>query len=196
MVYAGECYSEGMAFEPDIIVTGPESSDIAVVIEAKTSVCKLETSERQLKSFMSAMRCPVGVIVTPQRLWLYRDRYLGMSEESIERVAEFDIENVLNFELSGASRRDGIAFERFVQQWLEGLGTEAGLRELPTELRRAVESYVVPAISQGTIRAGHPRAFAQRITDEARLCGDELGGSVCGARPFTPPGGLDAGAEG
>ncbi len=146
-----------MALEPDIIVTGPEASDIALVVEVKTSVPDLESSERQLKTYMSAMRSPVGLIVTPQRLWLYRDRYLGTSLDSIVRVAEFDVDNVLNFEHSGISRKDALEFERLVQAWLESLGTEAGLRELPTELRRAVQSYIVPAISQGAVRAGHPR---------------------------------------
>ena len=146
-----------MAFKPDIIVTGSDSSDIALVVEVKTSVPDLENSERQLKEFMTAMGCPVGLLVTPQRLWLYRDRYLGTSEDSIVRIGEFDVHDVLNFEPSGVGRKSGFEFEQFVQAWLEGLGTEAGLRELPAELRRVAEWYIVPAISQGTIRAGHPR---------------------------------------
>jgi len=151
-----ECYSQTMAFEPDIIVADPETSDIALVVEAKTSVPDLKNSERQLKRYMAAMHCPVGLIVTPLRLWLYRDRYLSSSEDSVARIAEFDIDRVLNFE-QGYGVRDAFAFERLVQEWLEGLGTEAGLRELPPDLRRAVQSYIVPAISQGVVRAGHPR---------------------------------------
>ena len=158
MVDAREWYSQDMGFDPDIIVTGPESSDIAMVVEVKTSVPDLESSERQLKTYMAEMRSPVGLIVTPQRLWLYRDRYLGTSEDSIVRVGEFDVDDVLNFGHSRAGRKDALEFERLVQAWLEGWGTEAGLRELPAELRRAVQSYIVPAISQGTVRAGHPRS--------------------------------------
>jgi hypothetical protein len=149
-----------MAFEPDIIITGPENSDIAVVVEVKTSVRNLEDSERQLKRYMTGMRCPVGLIVTPQRLWLYRDRYLSSSEDSVARVAEFDINDVLHFEQAGAGAKDPYAFERLVQAWLEGLSTETGLRELPAELRRAVQSYIAPAISEGAVRAGHPRPSA------------------------------------
>jgi len=147
-----------MAFEPDIIVTGPESWEIALVVEVKTNLGDLENSERQLKRFMAGMRCPVGLLVTPQRLWLYRDRYLASSEDSITRVGEFDVHNVFNFEQSGAGHKDALAFERVVQSWLEGLGTESGLGELPAELRRAAQWYIVPALSQGAIRAGHPRS--------------------------------------
>jgi hypothetical protein len=147
-----------MAFEPDIIVTGAESSEIALVAEVKTNLRDIEISKLQLKRFMAAMRCPVGLLVTPERLWLFRDRYLSSSEDSITQVAEFDVKSVLNFEQARAGRADELAFEQLVQSWLEGLATESGLRELPAELRRTAQLYIVPAISQGTIRAGHPRS--------------------------------------
>ncbi len=147
-----------MAFEPDIIVAGPEGSEITLVVEAKTRLRDRQNAERQLKGFMAAMRCPVGLLVTPQRLWLYRDRYLESSEDSIAQVAEFNVENVLNFKQSADGYQDALALEGVVQSWLERLGTESGLRELPSDLRRAVELYIVPAVSQGTIRAGHPRS--------------------------------------
>jgi hypothetical protein len=100
------------------------------------------------------MRCPVGVLVTPERLWLFRDRYLSSSEDSITQVGEFDVRSVLNFEHARTGRADALAFEQLVQSWLEGLATESGLRELPSP---AAQLYIVPAISQGAIRAGHPR---------------------------------------
>jgi len=146
-----------MAFEPDIIVTGADSSELALVAEVKTSLRDIESSKLQLKKFMAAMRCPVGLLVTPEQLWLFRDRYLSSSEDSISQVAEFDVKDVPNFEQARTGRGDTLAFEQLVQFWLEGLATESGLRELPPELRRAVQLYVVPAISQGAVRAGHPR---------------------------------------
>jgi hypothetical protein len=147
-----------MAFEPDIIVTGAESSEIALVAEVKTNLRDIESSKLQLKKYMAAMRCPVGLLVTPDRLWLFRDRYLSSSEDSITEVAEFDVKRVLNFEPARTGRADSFAFEQLVQSWLEGLATESGLRELPSELRPAAQLHIVPAISQGTVRAGHPRS--------------------------------------
>ena len=146
-----------MAFRPDIIVTDPDTSEITLVVEAKTSLQDIESSERQLKRYMSGTLCPVGLIVTPQQLRLYRNRYLPSSEDSIELVGAFDVHDVLNFERSGAGRNDASKFEGLVQGWLEGLSSEAGLRELPAELRRAAQWYISPAVSQGIVRAAHPR---------------------------------------
>jgi hypothetical protein len=58
----------------------------------------METSKLQIKKFMAAMRCPVGLLVTPETLLLFSDRYLSSSEDSIAQVAEFDIKGVFNFE--------------------------------------------------------------------------------------------------
>lgn len=68
------CYCEIMAFEPDIVVTGPEPSEIALVVEVKASSRAIGESERQLKSYMAAVRSPVGLLVTPDWLRIYRDR--------------------------------------------------------------------------------------------------------------------------
>jgi len=146
-----------MSFGPDIIVTDPESSDIVLVVEVKTSERNLPTSESQLKRYMVGMRCPVGILVTPKRFRLYRDRYLGTSEDSITRVADFDTEYALTFEISEDDRRGEYHFVRRIQTLLEGLNSEAGLRELPDDLRRAAQLYVFPAVSQGVVRARRPR---------------------------------------
>jgi hypothetical protein len=147
-----------MAFQPDIIVTDRDGSDIALVVEAKTTFRDLGRAEDQLKEYMTAMKCPVGILVSPERLWLYEDRYLD-SSESVKPVANFDVSNVLRFQPSGSERNSGLLFEEKVQSWLEGLRTEAGLRELPPDLRTAVRVYVDPAILNGSIRAAHPRSF-------------------------------------
>ena len=147
-----------MVFEPDIIVTGPEPSEIALVVEVKTSSRVVDDSERRLKSYMAAVRSPVGLLVTPDRLRIYRDRYLPSPEDSIARVGEFDVKGLLRFDATGNAIAEGLAFERNVQSWLEALSTESGLRELPPELRRAVERYIVPALAQGSVRSGHPRS--------------------------------------
>jgi len=44
-----------MAFEPDIVVTGPEPSEIALVVEVKTSSRSIDESERQLKRYMGQL---------------------------------------------------------------------------------------------------------------------------------------------
>ncbi len=67
-----------MAFEPDIIVTGPEPSEIALIAEVKTSPLSIDESERQLKNYMAAIGSPVGILVTPEHLRIYHDQYLRL----------------------------------------------------------------------------------------------------------------------
>ena len=152
-----------MAFEPDIVVTGPEPSEIALVVEVKTSSRSIDESERQLKKYMAAVGSPVGLLVTPDLLWIYRDQYLPSPEHSIIRVGEFEAKGLFRFERSNFERSnkvtaDTLSFERQVQSWLETLSTESGLRELAPDLRRAVQMYLVPALLQGAVRCGHPRS--------------------------------------
>ncbi|MBK7926270.1 MAG: hypothetical protein IPJ98_01910 [Bryobacterales bacterium] len=147
-----------MAFEPDIVVTGPEPSEIALVVEVKTSSRTIDDSERRLKSYMAAVRAPVGLLVTPERLRIYRDRYLPSLEDSIANVGEFDVKDILRFHATGNASADALAFERHVQSWLEALSTESGLRELSPEIKRAAQRYIVPALAQGSVRSGHPRS--------------------------------------
>ena len=146
-----------MPFEPDIIVTGPDASDVALVVEVKLSSQTLEDSERQLKAYMASLGSPVGLLVTPHRLRLYQDRYLPSVEDSITEVGDFDVNDILRFRPTQNLQADSLDFERSVQSWLEGLSTESGLRSLSPEFRRAAQMYIVPALAQGVVRSGHPR---------------------------------------
>lgn len=146
-----------MPFGPDIIVTDPETSAVLLVAEAKTSERNVGASESALKRYMAGMRCPVGILVTPKHLRLYRDQYLGTSEDSIARVAEFDTKDALKFKISKDDRGSEYQFVQLIQAWLEGLDSEAGLRELPADLRDAAQLYIFPAVSQGVVRARRPR---------------------------------------
>lgn len=147
-----------MSFEPDIIVTGPDSSDVALVVEVMLSSQALENSERQLKANMASLGSPVGLLVTPQWIRLYRDRYLPSVEDSITKVGDFDSSEILRFRPTQNPVADSLDFERHVQSWLEGLSTESGLRSLSPDFKRAAQMYIVPALSQGIVRSGHPRA--------------------------------------
>jgi hypothetical protein len=153
-----KCYRQIMPFEPDIYVTGSVNSEIVLVVDVKTNLSDFEATERELKKFMAGTRCPAGALITPQKLWLYRDRYLP-SQDSVQNVGAFDISKILNFIPSGVGQRDEFAFENLVQSWLESLRTEAGLRRLPRELRNAVELFLMPSIFEGEIGAAHPRSL-------------------------------------
>ena len=145
-----------MAFEPDIIVTGPEPAEIALIAEVKTTSRSMDESERQLKTYMAAVGSPVALLVTPDQLRIYRDQYLP-SGDSVIRVAELDVKDLFRFEKTNNAAADALGFERQVQSWLELLSTESGVEQLTPDLRRAAQMYIVPALTRGFVRSGHPR---------------------------------------
>jgi hypothetical protein len=148
-----------MAFEPDILVTSADGFEVMLVAEAKLFERDLSKAESQLKAYMAGMGAPVGLLVTPRRLRIYRDRYLASLEKSIEQVGEFDVSHIFGPHFKGADRHAALKFENAVQSWLESLAMKAGLDKLPFNLRSAAELNIVPAVSQGIVRAGHPRSI-------------------------------------
>lgn len=150
-----------MPAQADIIVTSPDSTDVNLVVEAKLRFADFPTAERQLKHYMLQVRCPLGILISPERLWIYRDRFTSNSEESVERLGEFGIPGLLPFQavLAMADPKAApAAFEDAVQNWLEGL-PRSNTRELfsDPELRSAIDHYIVPAIENGIVGAAGPR---------------------------------------
>ena len=137
-----------MTFQPDIIVTGPDG--VTLVVEAKASLPNLERTEEQLRNYMIGMQCPTGILVTPERMWVYRDLYA--SPPNIERVYEFEMRSLW----PQPPPADAASFELFVQQWLEHLNQQP-TQGLPRKVAEAFWEYVLPAVGSGEVRAAHPR---------------------------------------
>jgi len=137
-----------VTFQPDIIVTGPDG--VTLVAEAKVSLPNLERTEEQLRHYMFGMQCPTGILITPRRMWVYRDLY--SSPPNVERVGEFDMTGVWQ-------RRpptDASSFELFVQEWLERVAQQP-TKDLPHDVAEVLREYIVPAVASGDVRAAHPR---------------------------------------
>ena len=139
-----------MAFEPDIIVTTPDNR--IMVIEAKVAMNDLARTEEALKRYMVAMQYPFGLLITPERGWVYRDSYANLSPASVQRVEEFDSTPIWR-ENPPRSPRD---FEAFVQRWIEDLA-DFPTQSLSPQFKDIVQGYVLPAIAAGEVRAAHPR---------------------------------------
>jgi hypothetical protein len=99
---------------------------------------------------MLAMQCPTGILITPHRMWVYRDLY--SSPPNVERVGEFDMGGVWQRQ----PPEDAASFELFVQQWLERLA-EQPTKGLPRNIAEALREFIVPAVAGGDVRAAHPR---------------------------------------
>jgi hypothetical protein len=148
-----------MPAQADIIVTSPDSTEVNLVVEAKLRFTDFTEAERQLKRYMLQIRCPLGILISPERLWIYRDRFTSNSEESIERLGEFATVGLVPF-LPVPAMADpqaaAAAFEDAVQDWLESLPSSK-TRGLEPTLRSAIDHYIVPAIENGIVGAAGPR---------------------------------------
>jgi len=147
-----------MAFEPDIVVTSGDGSEFMMVVQTKWLEQDLSKAEAQLKAYMSAVRSRVGLLVTPNQSRIFRDRYLPFPAVSVEEVGRFDVSELFGSYSKEGGRNAALRFENEVQNWLESLSAHNVIDQLPVELRSAAESTIVPAISLGVIRAGHPRS--------------------------------------
>jgi hypothetical protein len=137
-----------MTFQPDIIVSGPDG--LTLVVDAETSLPNLEQTEEQLVRYMLGMHCPAGILVTPNRMRLYRDLYA--SPPSVELVGEFDTQVLWR----QRPPEDASSFELFVQQWLENLA-QLPTKDLPRNVAEALREYILPAVTSGEVHAAHPR---------------------------------------
>ncbi|MGA3242545.1 MAG: hypothetical protein ABSG03_40395 [Bryobacteraceae bacterium] len=141
-----------LAFQPDIIVTGPDG--VMLVVEAKASLPNIELSEERLKRYMSGMQCPTGVLITPEHIWVYRDLYTTRTPQSIQRVGDFDTKGLWQ----QSPPAEAALFEVFVQQWLQRLAQQPA-QALPPDISGTFREYVVPAVMNGEVPAAHPRYF-------------------------------------
>ena len=135
----------------DIIVRSPDSTSVKLIAEAKRTLPDVAPVEEQLKDAMLRLSCPVGLIVTPEKMWIYADQYISSDAASIERIGEFKVARL--FPASVTQH-----FESFVQQWLEDLPRTATRNHVADEkFWNALNKYVLPAIETGDVRAAAPR---------------------------------------
>ena len=139
-----------MPFQPDILINTPDGR--VMVIEAKVAVNDLPRTEEALKGYMVAMQYPFGLLITPEKGWVYRDFYSSLSPASVKQVEEFDSTRMW----PQKPPRQGLQFEAFVQQWIEDMA-DFHAESLPPRLKDIVQGYVLPAIAAGEVRAAHPR---------------------------------------
>lgn len=154
-----------MHFEPDIIVTAQDSPRILLIAAAKLGPANFDESETTLKHYMAEMRSPVGLLVSSEALAIYRDKYTTDSETSVERVGVYPIPPTWRVWKSLRSSAEQLKrtagaesiFEHQVQTWLEELSTTAFPAEFSLEAQRALCEHVIPALSEGIVRAAGPR---------------------------------------
>jgi hypothetical protein len=157
-----------MPFSPDIVVTTEDTPGMLMIVETKLSSQESSQDESQLKSYMFRMRCPIGLFITPDEIVVYHDTYTSLSEQSVRRVGTFpapkdwSVFKAPHHGSDSPSVRDigrAALFEEHVKSWLEQLRSSPSddINKIPDETRGALVDYVVPALTQGIVRAGGPR---------------------------------------
>lgn len=142
-----------MPFKPDILVTEPDSCMALLIVETKLYEDP-GVSDAQLKRYMWQMSCPLGVIATPRTLFIYRNRFTGYSDDSVERIGEFGAPTEwIEFEERGS----GSEFEAAVQRWLELLRVSPESAHVSRETRQALSESILPTLVAGQIQAAGPR---------------------------------------
>lgn len=144
-----------MPFDPDIVVTQRDSYATLLIAEAKLHE-DVAGSESQLKKYMWEMSCPVGLLVFPHRLFIYRNQYTGYSDDSVRRFGPFETpEYWRSFERDKSES----AFERTVQHWLERIQINIAAADVPQAARAALSEHVLPSLINGEIHAARRRTF-------------------------------------
>ena len=145
-----------MAFAPDVIVTTDYSpATIALVGEAKGAAANIEEAALHLKEYMLLMGCPVGIILTPQVLRIYKYRFLGRTQDSIELVGDFPSGELLEAREPMAGAESGI--ESTLVGWLEELAHTGQVAASNQRLKSAINEHILPAVSGGRVSIVHPR---------------------------------------
>jgi hypothetical protein len=142
-----------MAFKPDILVTEAGSCLVLLIVETKP-ILDLRESDSQLKRYMWEISSPVGLLVFPRHLHIYRNRFTGYSDDSVQLIGTFPAPKAWQvFE----ERKSGFEFEIAVQRWLEEIQTNPALAQVPRETREALAEYILPSLISGEIQAAGPR---------------------------------------
>jgi hypothetical protein len=147
-----------MPAEIDIVVSSPDSTEARLIVETKLVLRDRSAAVNRLRTAMLQMSCPVGLLLTPEKMWVYADTFESARPDSIESVGEFKIGHLLGFTPTESSPNGARLFESRVQKWLEDLPRTATQdRVADKRLWQVLNRYVLPAIETGEVRAAAPR---------------------------------------
>ena len=146
-------------FEPDIIVTEPgDYAKRFIVIEVKAHPAALMRVEDDLRRYMVRNNFPLGLLVAPGEIRIYRNRFENYTESSVHLLGAFALAEFDDFASASTSDRSAMArLEDAVQAWIQRLPSPETLAAMPSPLREVIEDEVVPYVVGGDVRAAHHR---------------------------------------
>ncbi len=135
---------------PDFIVFAPDLPETRLVVEVKGCAVDHGAVVAQMKAYMAARLCPIGLLVTSSETWLLRDTYEGSGADAIRAEGPYATAELLGLDLVP---EDEQRLELEVERWLEGLtsGSADAIRE---NVRRDLSPYLLPAVTEGRVASG------------------------------------------
>jgi|HubBroStandDraft_1064217.scaffolds.fasta_scaffold77270_1 hypothetical protein len=144
-----------MPVGPDIVVTKADSPEILLAVEVKAAADGRHDAEAQIKKYLVHRGCPGGMLVTPEDALFFRNLYVGYESDSIERIGHCRTSELLDAMPDAALVTESYLVRR-VEQWLEDLPS-GSRRSWPPSALEAIETYVLPLVRSGIVRAAGPR---------------------------------------
>lgn len=144
---------------PDILVTSPDGEYLMIVeVKLNDVDIRAQNAIEQLRSFMAAIGCSVGLVVTGERVILLRDSLKESNGASVHIVGEAKLPDFL---LPPADEQwkgnPSLEFESRVQRWLEKLKLTANTDNLPVDLKALLGGSIIGLLRLGEVRAAGPR---------------------------------------
>lgn len=140
---------------PDIVVGKPDSSEVLLAVEVKAGAARaVAAASASLKAYMVDQSCPAGMFVTPEEVFFFRNPYTGYDPDTIELIGNCRTSELLTA-ISGRAISESMLVQ-LVEHWLENLGAR-GNQSWPASAKEAIESYILPAVIDGVVRATGPR---------------------------------------
>lgn len=147
-----------MSFQPDIVVASPGQSSAHLVVEVRLRAEDNRNASAALKHYMLRMRSPTGILVTRDRVSIFRDSFQSDSEQSVQEVGAIPTSRIPELQsFAMGLSTDPVAFEDAVQSWLVQLRNRM-VHGFATGVDPILGEHVMPALAMGEIRAGGPRS--------------------------------------
>jgi hypothetical protein len=132
----------GAVFSPDVIVRANDRPDVRLAIEVKVGQADLDDAARQLRAYMRAVACPLGLLVTPRETHVYQETYSDGSD-SIRELAV--VETPVLIGARGLSENE-CELEGAVRRWLETMVRHPGVPLHHVGEMARVEDHLLPAM--------------------------------------------------
>jgi hypothetical protein len=151
MFYSSFMRVKPAVLRPDIIVMDRDTPRFMLVAEVKAAPGSLAAPGglEQLKRYMRATNCSVGLLVTSDRTWVLYDTFEDYTDKSLQVAGEFSTDVIFSGSREPFTEH---TLALAVQGWLERLSTSypSALPEDPGA-RKLIERIIVPAVVEGRV---------------------------------------------